>query len=414
MIHWIPFTRFRFDMTTPFQPVTSHVHVLSRLIAGALLLAGVAGCSSISSMMEPDKIDYKSAGKAAPKSRLDVPPDLTQLKTDNRYAIPENGRGTATASSFDAQRAASAPNASSNVKLNASGETAAVAPSQTADIRVERAGSQRWLVVNQPADVLWPRVKDFWQENGFLLATELPEAGVMETDWAEDRAKIPQDFIRNSIGKVFDSLYSTGERDKFRTRLERNADGSTEIFISHRGATEVLTGQMKDRSMWTSRPSNPDLEAEFLSRLMVRLGTEEKLAKAKVATAKPAAQQARLGKDSTGGFVSVDEPFDRAWRRVGLALDRGGFTVEDRDRTRGLYFVRYVDQGNDAQNKASEPGFFSRLFGSKDEKKAALRYRVMVKSTGETSRVMVQDEQGAPASNANADRILSLLNDQLK
>lgn len=414
MIHWIPFTCFRFDMTTPFQPVPPRAHALSRLVAGALLIAGAAGCSSIgssiSSLMEPEKIDYKSAGKAAPKSRLDVPPDLTQLKTDNRYAIPGSGPGTATASSFDAQRSASAPTA----KANVSGDNAAVAPNQTTDIRVERAGSQRWLVVKLPAEVLWPRVKDFWQENGFLLATELPEAGVMETDWAEDRAKIPQDFIRNSIGKVFESLYSTGERDKYRTRLERNADGSTEIFISHRGATEVLTGQMKDRTMWTSRPSNPDLEAEFLSRLMVRLGSEEKLAKATVAAAKPAAQQARLSKDSTGSFVAVDEPFDRAWRRVGLALDRGGFTVEDRDRNRGLYFVRYVDQGNDAQNKASEPGFFSKLFGTKDEKKTALRYRVMVKSTGETSRVMVQDEQGAPATNANAERILSLLSDQLK
>lgn len=413
MIYWIPFTRFRFDMTTPFQPVTTRPHALSRLVAGALLIAGAAGCSSISSMMEPEKIDYKSAGKAAPKSRLDVPPDLTQLKTDNRYAIPDNGRGTATASSFSAQRAASAPNASSNANPIA-GETAAVAPNKTTDIRVERAGSQRWLVVKQPAELLWPRVKDFWQENGFLLTTDLPEAGLMETDWAEDRAKIPQDFIRNSIGKVFDSLYSTGERDKFRTRLERNADGSTEIFISHRGATEVLTGQMKDRSMWTSRPSDPDLEAEFLSRLMVRLGSEEKLAKATVAAAKAAAPLARLSKDSNGGFVAVDEPFDRVWRRVGLALDRGGFTVEDRDRNRGLYFVRYVDQGSDAQNKASEPGFFSRLFGAKDEKKSALRYRVMVKSTGDTSRILVQDEQGAATASANADRILSLLSDQIK
>ena len=166
--------------------------------------------------------------------------------------------------------------------------------------------------------------------------------------------------------------------------------------------------------MWTSRPSDPELEAEFLSRLMVRLGTEEKLAKATVAAAKPAAQMARLSKDSAGAYVAVDEPFDRAWRRVGLALDRGGFTVEDRDRNRGLYFVRYVDQGSDAQNKASEPGFFSKLFGAKDEKKSALRYRVLVKSVAEASRITVLDEQGVQTANANADRILSLLNDQLK
>ena len=169
---------------------------------------------------------------------------------------------------------------------------------------------------------------------------ELPQAGVMETDWAENRAKIPQDFIRSTIGKVFDGLYSTGERDKFRTRLERNEDGSTEIFISHRGAIEVLTGQMKDRTMWTARAADPELEAEFLARLMTRLGSDEKVAKATVAAAKAERPRALLEKDKSGSYLKVDESFERTWRRVGLALDRVGFTVEDRDRTRGLYFVR--------------------------------------------------------------------------
>jgi outer membrane protein assembly factor BamC len=237
----------------------------------------------------------------------------------------------------------------------------------------------------------------------------------METDWAENRAKIPQDVIRNTIGKVLDSLYSTGERDKFRTRLERNADGSTEIFISHRGAQEVFTGQMKERTMWTARASDPELEAEFLGRLMARLGTDQKVAKAALASVKPERPKAQIEKDETGSFVKIEEGFDRAWRRVGLALDRVGFTVEDRDRSRGLYFVRYVDQANDAQNKSSEPGFFSKWFGgSKDDKKTAVRYRIAVKETGSTTRVSVTDDKGNVTSAENATRILSLLNDQLK
>jgi outer membrane protein assembly factor BamC len=239
----------------------------------------------------------------------------------------------------------------------------------------------------------------------------------METDWAENRAKIPQDFIRNTIGKVFDSVYSTGERDKFRTRLERTLDGGTEIYISHRGASEVVAGQMKDRTLWTSRPSDPELEAEFLGRLMARLSNDEKptTAKAAVESAKPAQERAKLVKDTAGNSLMVDEGFDRAWRRLGLALDRVGFTVEDRDRTRGLYFVRYVDQVADAEVKKSEPGFFARLFSSKDDKKGAQRYRVLVKSSGDSkTQVSVLDEQGEVAKSANAERILTLLNDQLK
>ena len=370
-------------------------------------LCALTGCSSVGEMLEPDKIDYKSAGKANKGTKLEVPPDLTQVRTEGRYSVGDNPTGTATASTYNAQRPTSTTNATTPTK---------VAPdvSLSAEVRVVRDGNQRWLMVKQTPEQLWPRIKEFWQESGFLLAIETPEAGVMETDWAENRAKIPQDFIRNTIGKVFDSLYSTGERDKFRTRLERTADGGTEIYISHRGAQEVLTGQQKDRAMWTGRPADPELEAEFLGRLMARLGSDVKIAKAAVAEAEAAPQRARLAKDALGNHVMVEESFDRAWRRVGLALDRVGFTVEDRDRARGLYFVRYVDQKTDAEKKASEPGFFARLFSSKDDKKQAQRYRILVNTSGEATRVSVQSEQGEAEAGSIGDRILALLSDQLK
>lgn len=377
----------------------------------SMALASLAGCSSVSDMLEPEKIDYKSASKAKNVgSKLEVPPDLTQIKGDSRYAVNDNTRGTATASGFNAQRAKPTEQVAQNK----------VAPSvdASAGIRVERAGNQRWLVARQSPDVLWPQIKEFWQESGFLLVTETPEAGVMETDWAENRAKIPQDFIRNTIGKVLDSLYSTSERDKFRTRLERTPDGGTEVYISHRGAAEVMTGnKMQERTLWTSRPSDPELEAEFLGRLMARLTSQDtpKAARAAVDAAKPAQERARLSKDTAGSYLAVEEGFDRAWRRVGLALDRVGFTVEDRDRNRGLYFVRYVDQAADAEKKVSEPGFFDKLFRSKDDKKGAQRYRVLIKASGDVNtRVSVLDEQGEPSKAANAERILALLNDQLK
>lgn len=370
----------------------------------ALALAGLAGCSSIGDMLEPSKMDYKSAGKAP---SLEVPPDLTQLQRENRYAIPDANRGTATASGYALQQGAR--------PATSTAAAPAVAPAPTADMRIERAGNQRWLVVKQAPEALWPQLKDFWQESGFLINVETPQAGVMETDWAENRAKIPQDIIRSTIGKALDALYSTGERDKFRTRLERTADGATEIYISHRGMQEVIVGQQKDSTMWTPRPSDPELEAEFLSRLMARLGAESTQAKTMVVNAGVQSARAKLVKGNGGGYVEVDEGFDRAWRRVGLALDRVGFTVEDRDRVQGLYFVRYVDPEYD-QNKASEKGFFSKLFsfGSDDKAKSALRYRVSVKGVGAVSQVAVLDNEGRPESSQTANKILSLLNEQLK
>ncbi len=377
----------------------------------SIALAGLAGCSTVSDMLEPEKIDYKSASKAKNTgAKLEVPPDLTQVKGDSRYTVNDNARGTATASSFNAQRS-KAPEQAVQGKVAPNADAAS-------GVRVERSGNQRWLVSKQSPDVLWPQIKEFWQESGFLLAIETPEAGVMETDWAENRAKIPQDFIRSTIGKVFDSAYSTGERDKFRTRLERTADGGTEVYISHRGAAEILIGnKMQERTTWTGRPSDPELEAEFLGRLLARLTNQEspKAARAAVDAARPAQERTKLNKDSAGSHLAVEEGFDRAWRRVGLALDRVGFTVEDRDRNRGLYFVRYVDQAADAEKKVTEPGFFDRLFGSKDDKKGAQRYRVLVKAEGDAkTRVSVLNEQGDAAPASNAERILALLNDQLK
>ena len=374
-------------------------HYATRTVALTALMFSLAACTTV---FESDKVDYRSAKKAAP---LDIPPDLTQLQKDNRYAVPD-GRGIATASGFQQQRGGVATPAGPVAAGNA------VGPVSTDAVRIERAGNQRWLVVKQTPEQLWPQLQAFWPSVGFALETENPQTGIMETNWAENRSKIPQDNIRRTIGKVFDSAYSTGERDKFRTRLERRPDGSTEIYISHRGAEEVLTGAQKEGTTWTMRPSDPGLEAEFLGRLMAQLnGTtapkDVKQATAAVVNAAPDAQHAKL----ENGKVVVDEGFDRAWRRVGLALDRVGFTVEDRDRVQGIYFVRYVDPDN-----ANKAGFLSKLFGSDDKNKEAQRYRVLVSAvpSATTSDVTVQTNDGKQETSATGAKILKLLADELK
>jgi outer membrane protein assembly factor BamC len=371
-------------------------HHATRTVALTALALSLAACTTV---FESDKVDYRSAKKASP---LDIPPDLTQLQKDNRYAVPD-GRGVATASGFQQQRGTpAAPVASSG----------AVGPVSTEAVHIERAGSQRWLVVKQTPEQIWPQLQAFWPSVGFTVETENAQTGIMETNWNENRAKIPQDIIRRTIGKVFDSAYSTGERDKFRTRLERRPDGSTEIYISHRGAEEVLVGPQKETTTWTVRPSDPGLEAEFLGRLMAQLtgvtnAKDVKQATAAVVNAVPDAQHAKL----ENGKVVVDEGFDRAWRRVGLALDRVGFTVEDRDRVQGIYFVRYVDPDN--VNKA---GFLSKLFGGDDKNKEAQRYRVLVSAvpSATTSDVSVQTNDGKPETSATGAKILKLLVDELK
>ncbi len=375
---------------------------MNRRLSGltlSLLAVAMAGCSII-----PDskKIEYKSAGKVP---SLEVPPDLSQIAKDDRFLVPDAaGKGSATFSAYSADR--SQANASQN---------SAVLPAVD-KVRVERAGSQRWLVVDLPADKLWDTVKDFWQETGFIVKLERPEAGVMETDWAENRAKIGDDFLRNTLGKLLDSLYSTGERDKFRTRLEPGANpGSTEIFISHRAMEEVYTSSAKDDTRWQPRAADPELEAEMLRRLMVRLGTEEKRAEATLAATKPE-PRAKLAKANDGsGTLEVLERFDRAWRRVGLALDRVGFTVEDRDRAKGLYYVRYVDP--EADNSKKDAGILSKLnfWSSKDPVASSkTQYRILLNAQGGQTQVQVLTAEGGVDKSDTARRILGLLHQELQ
>ena len=359
---------------------------------GAALLLAIGGCS----VLEPDKIDYKSAGRGV---ALEVPPDLTQLPGQSRYAV---AGGSVTASGYQASQvatvAAGTPTASNTI----------------ADVQFMRQDGERWLRIERPADKLWGPVRDFWLESGFLLAVDQSTLGLMETDWAENRAKIPQDIIRQTIGKVFDSLYSTGERDKFRTRMERNASGGTDIFITHRGMEEVYSSARRDSTMWQPRPRDPELEAEFLRRLMVKLGVSQEQAKAALTAAATAAQagapNARVVATASGSAVQLAEDFDRAWRRVGLALDRTGFTVEDRDRSKGIYFVRYVDPKAEKQ----EPGFFSKLFGGASQPLPTQQYQVAVRAEGQGSQVTVHDRSGAAAASADAERIIKVLADELK
>jgi outer membrane protein assembly factor BamC len=370
-----------------------------RRCAALVLLALLGACSMFDSYQDgASRIEYKSAQKLPP---LDVPPDLTAPSRDGRFSVPDAGSAT-TLSGYQADRAQQPRAAAKEVLPTPEG------------MQVRRDGDQRWLVVDQPPEKLWPVVKTFWQENGLLIARESPETGVLETGWSENRAKIPDSWIRRTLGSLPEPLHSTGERDKYRTRLERTPEGGTEIYISHRGLEEVFVSEDRAITAWQPRASDPGLEAEFLRRLMVRLGAPQDEARAKVAGAQPGTQRAALKKGLDGAeLLEVFEPFDRAWRRVGLALDRVGFTVEDRDRQKGMYFVRYADPLAEVKQ---DPGLLGRLAFWRDDKPQvkAEQYRVAVTAADAASRVQVLDRKGEPERSATARRILALLHEQLK
>ncbi len=400
-------------------PSRLHSHLPSRLpsrLALLSLVVALSGCSAIGGLFSSDSSDYR--GGAAKAKPLEVPPDLSQLSRDSRYQV----QGGVVSASGSPQ-----PGAAVSTSATATAAPLGVALSNAGAMRLERAGQQRWLVVPLPPEQLWPALKTFWEQKGFSIEVEDAKAGTMETNWSMNRARLPNDAVRNTIGRLFGNLYDTGERDRYRTRIERavGADGGSEVYISHRGSEEVYTSERKDSTTWRTRASDPQLEAEILSQLMVALGAKDEAAKQAVAAAGTPPERARPvtaagpapgarapGAVSSGATsLEVDDPFDRAWRRVGLALDRGGFTVEDRDRAGGIYYVRYIDPKSAGKE---EPGFWARLFGDTSNPQAAVRYRVALKGNGNKTDVTVQSSSGGAEVGENGRRIAALLVSELK
>jgi len=355
-----------------------------QLTALSLAMLALSGCGSMS--LESKRVDYKAAAVKVPS--LEVPPDLTTPAAEDHYTIPDGSAAVANYSEF---AKGSAP---SQARISA------VLP-ESKSVRLERNGTQRWLVVDGKAENVWPLIKAFWQENGFVIRTENPQAGIIETDWAENRSRIPVTGLRSILGKVFDGMYDSGERDMYRMRLERGKDGnSTEIYLTQYGKEEVLSAD-KSTSKWQSRPNDPELEASMLQMLMVKLGGTETQAKALMepASAQGSATAPRLQTLANGSKIIVlSEPFDRSWRTVGLALEHEGFVVEDKDRANGIYFLH-------VEEATKEKSLLERMaFWRKEESLKPARYQVTVHEANAGCEVAVNNGNGE--SNANTQRIV--------
>ncbi|MGF6856979.1 outer membrane protein assembly factor BamC [Paraburkholderia sp. CI3] len=391
-----------------------------------MLMAGglVAGCGTSS----PTKIDYRSDSRSKQVS-LAVPPNMIDETADQRSLPPQGGE---TSLSMLKQVQAQAP----------AGDAVAVVP-PVQGIHIQRDGTESWLVIdNKTPDQAWPQIRRFWQEQGFLLVVDQRDKGVMETDWNETHAQINDGFIRNTLSKAMGNSYVSSERNKFRTRLEAAPNGGTYVFVSQKGMREAITGTNNESTQWQPKPNDPALEQEYLKRLMVSLARADSGSNAggtqnaelspastqiapNAATAAVVAQNVALAAqppmpdaDSANNTsaqlssteLTLAEPYDRAWLRVGLALDRSNFTVDDRDMSRGLYFVRYVDPKD---MSSAEQGFWSQVFHGKKEK-VARQYRVNVRAvTPNQTRVAVVDDKGQLDESSQAKQIMSLMADQL-
>ncbi|MGE5153738.1 MAG: outer membrane protein assembly factor BamC [Bdellovibrio bacteriovorus] len=387
---------------------------LVALSAALALVMSVTGCGSatVQEMLPDQTLAYKKSREAS--ENLELPPNLRAGSFDDALDVPSLDGGGATYSDYASGRAKRSETASSGEVLPA-----------VANVEMRRSGSERWLEVQGSPQQVWPRVIAFWRQQGVLLAEQDPAVGVMKTDWLDNRAEIPQDFITRQLRKVVDGLYATSTRDQFRVQVEAGPRaGTTEVRLTHKGMEEKLvTNTLGDsqRTVWEPSGTDPGKEAEMLRRLMLFLGASEQQAKqalagapkgsggASAAAASPASP-ARVVTEGGSQVLIIGDEYRRGWRMVGSALDRAGFSVEDRDMTRGAYYVRYQD----ADAGAKKRSLGSRLaFWRKDDIDRVKQYQIRVEGGETQTRVTVLDANGNPDGSASAGRILTLLAEQM-
>lgn len=397
------------------SPMTqlSHFPWRAATLSAAVAIA-LSGCSKSFDTLLPDRRpDYRQSTISQP---LEIPPDLTSSTIDDTLAVPEiSPSGSASLSVYAKERGGGLqPQAK---------QADAVLPPQPG-ITLQQDGNQRWLVIAAPADQVWPKVREFWTSTGFALKRDDPTIGIMETDWVENRADIPEDGIRSVLKKYLDVMYSAPTRDKFRTRLERSAnDRSTEVYLTHYGVEEVAVGgsgaSTSSAYRWQRRPSSPELEAEMLNRLTAYLGASEKRAEiqqAKGGATTPAKPRIRLVEESGESQLLISEDYSRAWRLVGLALDGSNYAVEEQNRSQGLYVVEYRDPDQENQ-KAGDEGWFSKLAFWRSKPGGpppGTRYRVRLAGQGTQTLVVVRDNNDQPDSSAGARQVLDVLQNTIQ
>lgn len=362
----------------------------------AISLMGLAACSS----NKKEDLDYKSTVKSE-KTRLDVPPDLTNPNQGDRYVIPA-GSGAVRASDLDRANGKTVTQADSKVLA------------QVKNVHMESDGSQRWLVMDGvSAQEIWPQLKVFWQEMGFTIGNEEPNIGFIETDWAENRAKLPNDGFRFLLEKVgLGSVYSTSERDKFISRMERTNNGIRVSFV-HKGMEEVYTSRSKDNTVWQPRASDPNLEAAFLGRFMQRFGQSEDAIKQQLNQTQSAANEFAT---IDGKSLIVKGDAERNWRRVGLALDRAGLTVRQVEASQRIYIVQPAAVESEAVSN-EKPGLLKRVFGRKaKQQSSAPRDNLVVKlePIAGGDRLVILDRNASPYQGEDLGRMLSRLQTELR
>jgi outer membrane protein assembly factor BamC len=363
---------------------------MKKMIVVSSLLFLSAGCSTVDGLMDTtsSNVNYKNNNSI---KTLEFPPDLTAPKFDAAFTLPSSGRVSA---STIANRGAD----------RYSGSDINVLPSAT-NMRLSGSGNVRWLDVDASANILWPKIRDFWRSLGVNVVKDEPRIGIMLTEWAENKAGLPKDWLRQALGSILQGTFDAGTRDQYRLRIERPEANKTRIYLTHKGSEKVVT---EAGVGWELRPPKHELEAEMLNRLHAFLQGDEYNAtkNTKKSDASQTTSLVTLITEDGSPILQVHESYQRAWVRTSIMLQRMGLNVLSRKQSQGIYGVVY--NGDEAVENTGS--FFSRLFqGKKTFLTKGEEYQIHIRNAGRLAEVRAMDDEGKPLSVAQSQKILTRL-----
>lgn len=351
-----------------------------------VLVISLMACSSTS------KDKYGTAGGQP----LEVPPGLSQPEQNSSMAIPSIASDR---TSYSEYSQGSKPVVDTSLLPAPKGA------------RMVREGDIRWLEIEAPTEKVWQELHGFFRSLGFEIKQEDPQLGILQTSWQENRAYASTGFW-SSVFNVF----KTSIKDRYRVRLERTDDPNlTRMFLMHQGVKQEVDERVSSvggdviTMYWTNSPYDPEIEAEMMLRFLAYRGmSEEKLEE--VAKVKPRDVRAELKKVEGGQVLVVNENFARTWRRTGVAIDRLGITIDDRNRSEGLYFISLGEEF--LKNHQQQEGVFKKLFGGKETE----GHKFILKVTDQVTEsvVSLHDKEGKLSNDAGASTIMDLLYAQLR
>lgn len=358
-----------------------------------LLVGGASGCSLSGEKQE-------SPGKL--RETLEVPPDLARPQSGELATGVPSGTAVYSAISGKTPETTQAESAATAALSPAS--TPAPAPAGKPGIKLERDGAQRWLVVQDTPDRVATRVRSYLVSQNMKLAVDDPKSGIFETEWEERKVNLGQ----NTFTRILSSMQSTGLRDKYRIRIEAGqVTGTSEVYVSHQGLEEiVINAPSGPSSTWQPRATDLHAEAQLLSGLMTTLGLSEQEAKEQIGKTVTSGGAVK-NKD---GLLLPQQDLDQAWRRVGQALDRSSFVIEDRDRHLGIYYV--YDKSNAGAKRNSLFGGWLKL--GENTEVFEDRFQVVLKAVEGGTSLQVLDVKGQHTESKNGEQLFVYLQKQLQ